>query len=378
MDETTDSEEWTRVETTLDDDLAAVTHTAEGTYAVGDDGVLVTDGTGGSDGGNEDEGAGDDNWHIVIDAGPAGQDNNLTSLAVTDDGTRLWFAGESGALGSYDVETGKKYDYTGPKGRTTTLTSIAVTGDAGSERVHVGNDSGEVLTASVDGHEITWERVAEPGSGATITSCTAIADASYAVDGDGNAFRERDEGNKRHATSAGKARTGETAGKAAEGNDAWTPIGVESADEVFHDAVATEGQLLAAGNEGRVFRYDPTAGNWTPLTVTDATIEAIDLAGETIVAVDQSKCIHQRTTGDEVWQHHILPMEQQPTDLAVGDRDHVVGGSGAVVRRDSGTAADGADVRADGGAITAALWGRKPVFEQRHRRSKVIADRNKE
>lgn len=200
-----------------------------------------------------------------------------------------------------------------------------------------------MLTATVDGHDVSWERIAEPGSGDAITACTAVDGVSYAVDGNGNAFREmarnRSAGPGNHDGQANTLADGSTARKSDEKVDAgWTQIGVEAADEVFHDIVSDGERTFATGNEGCVYRYDDGADNWTPLAVTDATIEAVALDGDTIVSVDQSKHVHRRTVGDEQWQSRRLPMDEQPTDLVVGTTDVGGGDSGFVVRRENGTA----------------------------------------
>ena len=80
--------------------------------------------------------------------------NQLRTLDVTDDGKRLWFAGSSGTIGCYDVETNRKYDYSYPNEMTSTWESIAVSGNTGSEKLLIANGSGEVLPASVDGFTI--------------------------------------------------------------------------------------------------------------------------------------------------------------------------------------------------------------------------------
>lgn len=88
---------WKSVTTPFAVDLFAVTQTAEGPFAVGGSGTVAAERSGG--------------WEMVVDQGPAGKNRTLRAVDVTDDGTRVWFAGASGAIGMYDLERGRLYDY---------------------------------------------------------------------------------------------------------------------------------------------------------------------------------------------------------------------------------------------------------------------------
>ncbi|KZN26430.1 hypothetical protein A4G99_20450 [Haladaptatus sp. R4] len=134
----TSKAEWRSVESPTDKTLIGVTTTTEGPFAVGTGGNVLT--------------KRDGEWRFAIRDGPATRENTLTCVDVTDDGTRIWFAGSSGALGCYDATEGKKYDYSAPKEKTSTWEAIAVSGNAGSELIRVANGSGEVLPVTVGEH----------------------------------------------------------------------------------------------------------------------------------------------------------------------------------------------------------------------------------
>jgi hypothetical protein len=298
MTDTTTRNGWQRIESPTDETLLGVAGTTHGPYAVGEGGIVL---------------ARDENgWTTVIESGPATKENRLTCVAVTPDGERLWFAGDSGALGMYDTQTGRKYDYTAPKEKTSTWEAIAVAGTPENERLCVANGSGEVLPVEFDGHGCPqYGEVTKPGDGSTISSLAADADSCYASDTNGNVFET--------------------------GDEEWGRVGIENA-QVNFNGVSTAGEsLLVAGGDGTIYRYDRPCENWTPLTAGEATIHALahtdapDGSGR-VVAVGASGAIHERTPG-RGWHRLDAPVEDALRDVVLGETDVAVGASGTIIER---------------------------------------------
>ncbi|MFB6221546.1 MAG: hypothetical protein ABEH90_08915, partial [Halolamina sp.] len=211
-------QEWIEAETPTDGVLYEVVSTEIGPVAIGAKGLVIAE-------------RDDHEWTTVVPAGPATDRNELFAADVTDDNKRVWFAGSSGALGCYDVETGRKHDYTAPKEKTSTWEAIAVTGDRRAERLRVANGSGEILSMRADDYGCPqWESVTEPGMGTTIRTMDGHEGRFYAADTTGHVFEEAD--------------------------GTWTRIGIENAQVEFLDLQATDDHLYITGEDGRFFRYD--------------------------------------------------------------------------------------------------------------------------
>lgn len=297
-----DEPEWQAVETPFSTDLFEVVSTTKGPYAVGDGGVLAA---------NRGDG-----WEIVTDAGPNASQNQLRSLAVTDDGKRLWFVGSSGALGCYDVETNRKSDYSFPREKTSTWESIAVSGAAGSEKVLTGNGSGEILPFTIDGFDVNWNTVSKPDKqGATMTDLTAGAKGyGYGIDTSGNVFKTAED-------------------------DGWKKIGINNAQEKFYGIWGgQQGRIYVAAGQGRLYRYDDSYQKWTPIQITEqGALRAFDMYDNQMAVLGDGGLMHQRTDGGERWEEVTTPIEETLNDLVLNEPDIAVGTSGTVLRRPRGT-----------------------------------------
>ena len=298
----TNEPEWRTVETPFTSDLFEVVSTTRGPFAVGDGGIIA---------GNRGNG-----WEIITDDGPNVSKNQMRTLAVTDDGKRLWFAGSSGALGCYDVETNRKYDYSYPNEMTSTWESIAVSGTIGSEKVLIANGSGEVLPASLDGFTINWGVLEKPANkGSTMTGLAASPDGyGYGIDTSGNAFMTTK-------------------------NDGWKDIGVIESQVKFYDIWAEQnGRVYVAAGQGKLYRYDNSYRDWTPIGVAEkGALRAFDMYKNQMVALGDGGLMYQRTDGGNRWEQIHTPTDDALYDLALGDPDIAIGKGGLVLERPRGT-----------------------------------------
>lgn len=285
--------EWREAESPTSKALYGVVSTANGPFAVGTGGNVLSGRNG--------------EWRFAVRDGPATRKNALTCVDATDDGERIWFAGSSGALGCYDVSDGRKYDYSAPKEKTSTWEAIAVSGERGDETLRVANGSGEVLPVTTDENGCPqWGEVVKPGSGSTVPALDFGDRRAYAVDTSGNAFEEREEG--------------------------WTDIGVKNAQVNFFDVHAGGGRLLIAGGGGRVYRYDRACENWTPINAGDGALHGLAEGESKLVAVGAGGRVYERASG-EGWKGSTTPVESDLRDVTVGETDVAVGAGGTVIER---------------------------------------------
>ncbi|WP_284012368.1 hypothetical protein [Halobaculum litoreum] len=284
--------EWTVADVPTEKPLDDVVATAAGPFAVGAGGVglLRRDGE----------------WRLAVPDGPQARGYGLTCAAATDDGERVWFAGSSGALGYYDVTTGRKADYSAPREKTSTWEGIAVSGDAGAETLRIANGSGEVMAATTDGAGCPqWGDVVKPGSGSTIPAITAGDDGFVAIDTSGNVFAETGEG--------------------------WEDIGIRNAQVNFADVYADADRLLVAGGGGTVFRYDRPCRNWTPLNVASVALRAVDVRDGRVAVAGANGTVVERTAAG--WTPSPTATEATVRGIALGEVDVAVGAAGTVIER---------------------------------------------
>lgn len=292
-----DDPEWKPVPTAFDVDLFDVVQTADGPYAVGASGTLAA---------NRGEG-----WEIVLEAGPAAENSTLESMAVTDDGARLWFVGASGVIGAYDVTTQRKHDYSYSGDVTTTWNAIAVSGEAGAEEVLLANGSGVVLPGIVDGADVAWEQSTTLGGGSTITALAFASDtAVYAANTSGDVFKRVMESN-------------------------WTNVGIADASAKFYDIHAEPGgHVYVAAGDGRLYRYDPDAQRWTPTAIGGTALRAVDRFHDHVYVLANGNTVYWRALNSEKrWQQTELPTGSDLVSLALGYPDVAVGKAGTIVMR---------------------------------------------
>ncbi|WP_198667835.1 hypothetical protein [Saliphagus sp. LR7] len=284
---------WEVADSPTDRALHAVAHAADAPYACGEGGIVLRRGEG---------------WETVIERGPGVAANTLRTVAATDDGDRIWFAGDSGALGVYDVAEPSLGDYSAPEEKTSTWESIAVTGEAGEERLRIANGSGEVLEAACENGCPTWGEVVEPGGGSTLPALDADEGAFYAADTSGGVYRSDGE---------------------------WDRIGIDNAEVNFFDVHAgDDGRLLVAGADGIAYEYDPVCRNWTPQYAGEGDLRAIDASDGRVVAAATGGRCYERTSGIE-WRAIETGTEESLADVALAPDgpDIAVGAGGTILER---------------------------------------------
>ncbi|ELZ07401.1 hypothetical protein [Natrialba aegyptia] len=299
--------DWEEADSPTSRTLHGVVHGADGAYACGEGGILLH--------------RRDDGWQTLIERGPGVADNTLRTIDATADGCRLWFAGDSGALGYYDVADGYLSDYSAPGEKTSTWEGIAVSGPTGEERIRIANGSGEVLDCTVEDGCPAWGDVVEPGGGSTIPGLTAGPDGFYAIDTSGGAYY-------------------------ADANGEWERIGVRNAEVDFYDIWAGDETVFVAGADGVAYRYDPRCENWTPINVGQGALQSIqvDEGSNTAVAVATGGRVYERIESIR-WEERDTPTEQSLLDLALARQrsddeglatvpvDIAVGAGGTVLER---------------------------------------------
>lgn len=139
---------WEVVDTPTSKPLYDVVHTGNGPYAVGEGGLLL-DRT-------------NDGWEVALSDGPGGENNTLHAAAETNDGGRVWMTGASGAVGAYDVESGRTYNHVQPAGIQEPLGAVTVDGGRGGEELVVGSDAGQTVAGSEQDGDFAWDEALRP------------------------------------------------------------------------------------------------------------------------------------------------------------------------------------------------------------------------
>ncbi|EMA44476.1 hypothetical protein [Halococcus saccharolyticus] len=296
-DATGDEDGWTTVETPTDEPLTGVVATHDGVFVVGENGVVLARGA--------------DGWEIVLEHGPSADDQSLRDVDATDDGRAIWFAGDGGALGRYDVEESHLTDHSAPEDQTSTWTAIAIVDSTGEEHVHLANGSGEVLRGTYDDGDVDWGEIHKPGSGSSITDLAFDTDVGYACDSSQGVYATTD------------------------GGASYETIGIEDANTDFAALAATDAELVVAGGDGTVFRYDGSV--WTTLRAGETALRAIDLTDETGLAAGDAGDVFEHADGG--WEAVETPTDADLRGILVGAArrgrpDVAVGADGTIVERD--------------------------------------------
>ncbi|WP_049914382.1 WD40/YVTN/BNR-like repeat-containing protein [Haloterrigena salina] len=282
--------------------VAAADDTADSSaaYAVGDGGIVLTD-----DG---------DEWTAVLEDGPAAGGNDLRGVDATADGAAVWVAGDSGALGRIDAETGRHTDFTAPEDITDNWLGVAVGGASGAETILLINGSGAVLRGTYgtdgDGRALEWTGPEKPGSGSSLSGVAFADDAvGYCCDTNDGVFETTD------------------------GGESFDRVGLEGADGTLTD-VATAGRddCLASADDGVVHRYDgPT---WTPERVADDALTGVARREERAMACAADGAVHERAGAAAGWERTDIDAAGALLAVSLAEtRAVAVGEDGTIVAR---------------------------------------------
>jgi hypothetical protein len=284
--------EWTEVDAPTDGTLSDVVAAGSDAYAVGTGGVVLAR-------------EGNDDWETVLDHGPGAGSNALVGVDATDDGSAVWFTGDSGALGRYDVGAGRHTDRSAPAGITDNWTDVAVSGPAGEERVYLVNGSGQVLAGEFDDGEVEWGEAIKPGSGSSMSAIEFLEGATgYCCDTNSGVYETTD-------------------------GESFERIGIDGGGAFTALAAADRESLAVADDDGTIQRYDGSI--WTPLRAAEVALDALATDGSDWFAVGDGGTIRELVGGD--WEPCESPVETDLHGVAVGDPSVAVGADGTLLER---------------------------------------------
>jgi photosystem II stability/assembly factor-like uncharacterized protein len=313
VDRASAASDWNEVTSPTTKTLYGVSNTTRGPHAVGATGNVLA--------------RRQDGWETVVDVGPAARSNSLRTCAVTDDYKRIWFAGGSGALGSYDVEEGLKYNHSAPDGMTSTWEGITVTGDQGSEAVYVFNGSGEVVKGTYDSEGcIQWSSPEKPGGGSRVP----------AVD-----FRESE-------TSVGHAvDTSSQVYETRDGGSTWQNVGIPNSQVGHYDTISYTDSagnpfVYVASDGGYLYRMNCNCNTWTPIGLGTKKLTGVTHDTEDNLLVSGASSTIYEKLDDEEWNQVSSPIQADYYEAIYGrtaypdgtqSPDVIVGASGKIIER---------------------------------------------
>lgn len=299
---------WNPCDSPTNANLVDVTAAAEGAYAVGAGGVVLS--------------RQDKNWEILIADGAGGDGNDFTAVDATSDGGAVWAVGDSGAVARVDVGDGAHADLSAPNDLTSTWTGVAVAGATDEETVYLANGSGVVLRGVMVDGDVRWGQAHKPGSGSSIADldfpapqqgvfCDTAGDVFETFDGD--AF-ERIGVDAPHGTL-----TAVRAGGVIHGDDA---------DATSHKNSSSL-EVVVAADDGSVHRRD--RHGWTSIRPTDLALFGLAMEKDDYLAVGDGGTVLVDT--DDEWEAEAVPVDASlhgtallanGTAVAVGDRGTLV------------------------------------------------------
>ncbi|PSP89313.1 hypothetical protein BRC90_05425 [Halobacteriales archaeon QS_4_69_34] len=310
---------WVAADTPTTETLRDVVHTPEGAYAVGDGGVVLARGV--------------DGWEAVLERGPTAASNHLRGVDATDDGRAVWFAGDSGALGRYDAESGRHTDHSAPNDETSTWTDVAIAGPAGEERIYLTDGSGAVLRGEYGRKSVEWDDSRKPGSGSSLSAVV---------------FVDRDTG---HLCDTNQCVYGTT-----DGGASYETIGIEDANTAFTAIAAADPEtIVVAGADGSIFRYDGTV--WTRLHVGEDALGAIDRTADGGLVAGDGGAVHEFVDGG--WEPTETPVEAVLRGIVIGTDD-----AESSTAEDTGNAEDAGDTAGRAGGPDVAVGDAGTIVER--------------
>lgn len=284
---------WTTASVPTDETLFDAAVADRAAFAVGAEGTVLADGS--------------DGWTAAVTDGPGAQSNALRGVAAVEGGG-VWFAGDGGAVGRLDPETGRHVDHSAPNGDTNNLTGVAAAGTDGDETVLLVDGSGRVRRGHRRDGEMAWDGPVSPGSGSSLVGVTLWNPSSaYACDTSQNVFETRD------------------------GGRSFDRLGLDGAAGTFTDVAASDsGTGVVSADDGVVHRLD--GATWTPERLGDDPVWAVALHGEHGVAAGDGGVVYEAAAAG--WERTATPTTDPLRGVALGRaRAVAVGEGGTVVER---------------------------------------------
>lgn len=294
---------WRSVETPTESALYGVSAFDSGAVAVGEGGVVLGRPNG-------------ERWQTIVENGPATDSRNLRSVDATDDGARVWFAGDSGAVGSYDVASAVKRDFSEPDGADDDWQSIAVVGSANEETVFLGTAEGAVLRLSIVDRSLEVGEFSKPPTLTTgLASLAAVGDTLYVLSRGGRLFKTQD-------------------------STEWTTM--EFDPDEFADLAVDGDAHYAVRSAGEGYKLSPEDTH--SFAFGRSSIRAVDAADGRVIAVGSEGGVYRRVRDGWVSVSTDTEKELCDVSLVAGDslaRDVAVGAAGTVLERDGLPEGDG-------------------------------------
>ncbi|WP_266075311.1 WD40/YVTN/BNR-like repeat-containing protein [Haladaptatus caseinilyticus] len=291
---------WATAETPTDRTLFDAVATAEGAYAVGEDGVVLADDT-----------TSDSEWQVLLSDGPGADGNTLRGADTTADGGSVWFAGNSGSLGRLDSETARHTDYSAPSGITDNWADIAVSGTDDDATILLVNGSGHVLRGRYRDSDLAWVGPTKPGSGSSLCAVTFVdRSVGYCCDTNDSVFETTD------------------------GGETFREIGVGGVNGTLTDIAAiARGDCAVTDDDGVLHRY--ADGNWTPTRLGDDPLRGLARNDDRVVVCGANGVVYERARADSTaeWER-IVTTANEFRGVTVGaNRGIAVGAGGTIVER---------------------------------------------
>lgn len=307
--ESTDEEgpepEWVVADAPTEETLFDAVVTEARAYAVGEEGVVVAEAEG--EGGPNGGAGGGSEWEIILSDGPGAAANDLTGVDAAADGG-VWVAGESGAVGRIDPDSGRHVDFSAPDGDTNDVAAVAAAGADGTETVLLADGSGQVRRGRYRDGDVTWDGAVKPGSGSSIVGVELRGGEGYVCDSNNSVFRTADAG-----------RTFES-------------LDFEGENGTLTDVTAGGEAPLVSDDDGALHRYD--GSRWTPERLADDPILAVAAAGTGGVAAGEEAVYERFGAG---WERASPPAVESLSGVAFdGSKAVVVGEAGTVLTRVGG------------------------------------------
>lgn len=249
----------------------------------------------------------DDAWRTVLEGGPGGNGTDLRSAARTDDARRVWTVGSSGVVARFDAANGQVQDFSAPNGKTSSWAAVAATGRSGSERLHLINTSGELLSGRMRDGAVQWGSVSKPTGGESATAIEYDGGMGYIGDTAGGVYRYD--------------------------GDAWTPVGLRGVDSTVKDLATGDGRLVTAVTDDGAIRLF-TGRNWHELVTSESALHAVSQREERGVAAGVDGTVFE--LGDNGWVPEETPTSKTLHGADVGGDEYtdvVVGANGVVMER---------------------------------------------